>query len=181
MTTTKKRTKRMKAPQIPAPATLAEAEGLLAEIGSDQRQVEALETRMNEQLARIKAEFEASAAPINEAIEARFASLQAWAEAHKQTLLDRSRKTAKIATGELGWRTSPPAVRITGVPAVLEALKQLRLKRFIRVKEEVDKEAIRKDPDAVKNVKGISITQQEEFWIKPFASEIERARSRKVS
>lgn len=181
MATKTRKTKRLKAPEIPAPASLAEAEQLLREVGTQQRQVEALETRMNERLASIKSDYEEKAAPLNESIEAKFRSLQAWAEAHRGSLLEGTRKSAKIASGELGWRTSPPKVRISGAAAILIALKELGLQRFIRSKEEVDKDAIRKDPIAVAHVKGVSITQNEEFWIRPFESQIERARSQKVS
>jgi phage host-nuclease inhibitor protein Gam len=180
MATKAKRTNRIKAPELPVPATLAEAEALLLRMGGRQREVAAIEGRMNERLAAVKAEFEQIAAPITEQIEADFQALQAWAEAHRATLLERERKSAKLATGELGWRTSPPSVRISGLAAVIAAFKQLGLDRFIRTKEEIDKQAIQKEPEAVEHVKGVSITQQEEFWIRPFESEIERTRSRKV-
>lgn len=172
---------RLRRPEIPVPATLAEAEELLARIGRQQREVQRIETRMADLLARTKAGYEAKAAPIVEAIEADLVALHAWAEAHRGTLLEKDRKSARVASGELGWRTSPPTVRVTGVRSVLENLKKLGLSRFIRTKEEVDKEAIRREPDAVKSVKGVSVTQQEEFWVKPFESQIERARARKVS
>lgn len=176
-----KKSRRMKAPEIPVPQTLAEAEALLGRMGARQRRVEALETEMNERLAAIKAEFEEKAAPITESIEADFVSLQAWAEGQRETLLDGRKKSTRLATGELGWRTTPPSVRITGKEKVLEALKEFGLERFIRTKEEPNKEAIKADAAAVENVKGISITQKEEFWVKPFESQIERSRARKVS
>lgn len=174
------KTKRLKGPEIPTPASLAEAEELLAEIGRKQREVQRIEAAMSDRMAEIKAASEAEAGPLTESIEAGFASLQAWAEAHRSTLLERDRKTVRIATGELGWRTTPPSVRVTGAKAVLTALRALGLDRFIRTKEELDKEAIRREPEAIAHVKGVSLVQQEEFWVKPFESQIERARARKV-
>ena len=47
------------------------------------------------------------------------------------------------------------------------------LKRFIRTKEEINKEAILDEPEVVASVKGISITQKEDFVIVPFETELE--------
>ena len=48
-----------------------------------------------------------------------------------------------------------------------------RLKQFIRVKQEVDKEAMLKEPDVAKSVKGVTIGQHEEFMVKPAELELE--------
>jgi phage host-nuclease inhibitor protein Gam len=173
--------KRLKKPELPVPQTLAEAEALLYRIGLTERSVAVLESEMNGMLASIKDGFEKRAAPLVESIEADVAALHAWAEANRSTLLDAGKKTAQIATGEIGWRRTPPAVRISGVKAVIAALKTLGLKRFIRVKEEIDKDAMKKEPDVAAAVPGVKLTQQEEFWIKPFGSEIERSRTQKVN
>ena len=54
-----------------------------------------------------------------------------------------------------------------------EALKSFGLERFLRTKEEIDKTAILAEPDAVEHIKGISITQREEFVIVPFETKLE--------
>ncbi|PIS34681.1 MAG: hypothetical protein COT37_01425, partial [Parcubacteria group bacterium CG08_land_8_20_14_0_20_43_9] len=61
------------------------------------------------------------------------------------------------------------------VESILESLKALKLKRFIRTKEEVDKEAMLKEPETAKTVKGVSISQHEEFVAKPAELEVEIA------
>lgn len=175
------RTKRMKAPEIPAPATREEAEQLLSEIGQLQREVDSLETRMNHRLAAVKEDYEAKAAIHNRQIERKFQSFQAWAETNRPDLLEKGMKSTKLKTGDIGWRMTPKSVSLRGVDAVIKALKTLGLQRFIRTKEEVDKNAILKEPETVAAVKGITISQKEEFWIRPFESQIERANARKVS
>ncbi len=40
------------------------------------------------------------------------------------------------------WRNRPPSVNIRGADAVMDFLKRLGLQRFIRVKEEINKDAI---------------------------------------
>lgn len=168
------RSKRMKATSTEVPTNKAEAEELLQAIGDMMRQVTVLETKMNDRLAAVKLEFERQAKPINEAIDQRFDALRIWAEANKSDLLKGKAKTAKLATGEISWRTTPPSVRITGVKVVIERLRQMGLTKFLRMKEDINKEAILADPAAVEGVKGISITQREELVVKPFEAEIER-------
>lgn len=178
---TPKRTNRIKAPQIAAPATRAEAEELLAEIGRLQRDVDMIETRMNNRLAAVKHEFEGKAAIHLRQLEDKFAAFQAWAETYRPDLLRDGRKSVALTTGEIGWRMTPKSVSIRGMNAVIEAFRTLGLQRFIRTKEEIDKAAILKDPAAAEGVKGVTVSQKEEFWIKPFESQIERTHSRKVS
>lgn len=166
---------RIKTDSIAAPASQAEAEKLLAEIGGLQREVMRVEHAMNDELAAIKDRHEKLAQPLNAEIDAKFSALHIWAEANRQELLKGKSKTAKLATGELLWRTTPPSVRISGGEVVLERLKQLGMNDLIRTKEEINKEAVLADPARVEGVKGITITQREEFVAKPFESQIERA------
>lgn len=170
-----KKSTRIKTDAIPAPSTQAEAEQLLAEIGERQREVARIEAAMNDELSAIKASYEKNAQPLNAEIEAKFSALHVWAEAHREDLLKGKSKTARLATGELLWRITPPSVRIAGGDVVLERLKQLGMHDLIRTKEEVNKEAVLADPERVEGVKGITITQREEFVAKPFESQIERA------
>lgn len=142
-------------------------------IGELQRKRETIQTEMNGKLAALKAEFEAQAAPVNEALKAMIYGVQVWAEANRGELTKNGSKTVKLGNGELRWRMRPKSVTVRGVQAVIEALKRLNLKRFIRTKEEVNKEAILAEPEAVQDVKGITIDQGEDFVIVPFATELE--------
>ena len=85
-------------------------------------------------------------------------------------------KPAKLSTGELLWRTTPPSVSLPKKQdAVIQALIRADLGHLIRTKQEVNKEAILDDTDAVKGIAGIKIKRREEFVAKPFESQIERA------
>lgn len=171
-----KSTKRIKTAAVVYTArTREDAEALLADIGRAQREVARIEADMNDRLSAIKAAAEQEAAPYNDQIEAKFAAVHAWAEAHRDTLCARG-KTARLATGELSWRQRPPSVRITGADKVIEALARLGLQRFLRQKVEVNKEAVLDEPAAVAGVRGITVvTGVEDFVAKPYESEIERA------
>lgn len=166
---------RIKTAAIQAPTSQSEAEELLAEIGTLQRRVTRIEADMNEQLSDIKDRHEKAAQPLNADIESKFRALHVWAEANRHELLKGKLKTVKLSTGELLWRTTPPSVRLTKQDVVLESLRRLGLTDLIRTKEEVNKEAILADPERVAGIKGISISQGEDFVAKPYESQIERA------
>lgn len=138
-------------------------------LGDELRGQLRIKTEMNDAIAAIAHNYQ----PVLEAFELRIAALQAgiqtWCEAHRSELLEKGAKTAGFVTGEVQWRARPPSVRITGAEAVLDTLQRLGLTRFVRVKEEVNKEAILNDPEAVKGVAGISIAAGvEDFVITPF-------------
>ena len=73
----------------------------------------------------------------------------------------------------MGWRTSPPAVQIKDVEDVIKRIKKLGLVDFIRTKETIDKPAMLKNPEKAKSVQGVSITQNEEFFVKPAELKVE--------
>lgn len=170
---------RITKPAIEVPKSRSEAEELLAEIGRAQRKLAEIEVGMNARLATVKQDWEQKADPVNAAIESSFDRLHAWAEANRDTLLDGASKTAKLATGELSWRLTPPSVSLRGQDKIIEALQKLGLDEFLRQRTEVNKEAILAAPDKVKSVKGITLSQHEMFVAKPFESEIEKAKPSK--
>ena len=105
--------------------------------------------------------------------------VQAWCEAHRIELCgenDRNGKTANLVTGEVSWRQRPPSVTVRGVEAVIETLKRMKLARFVRTKEELNKEAVLNEPKAVAGIAGLTVnTGVEDFVIVPFEAEAEAA------
>jgi phage host-nuclease inhibitor protein Gam len=169
--------KRIKATAFPiVPATREQAEEALLNIGALQREITKIEAQMNDELAAVKAEYEKHAQTLNADIETYFQGLHIWAEANRHLLLKGKSKTAKLATGELLWRTTPPSVSLPkNQEPVVQALLRADLGRLVRTRQEVDKQAVLDDPKAVKGISGIKIKQREEFVAKPFESQIERA------
>lgn len=166
---------KLKEDAVPTPTSREEAERLLAEIGREQREVSLIEQAMNEELEQVKAKHHEQAKPYNDSIEGKFAALHRWAEANRDSLLAKGGKTARLATGLLTWRLTPPKVNVRGTDKVLAALDRFGLTRFVRTKREIDKDAILREPEAVEGVEGLSISQKEEFAAVPDESEIERA------
>jgi len=158
----------------PVPQNREQAREYILRIGKHQNDRKRIEATMNDQIQRIKDKYQALAAPHAEQIIELSKGVQTWCEAHRDELTNGGkRKSADLGAGEVQWRTRPPKVSLRNIPGVIEALKSLGLKQFLRTKEEVNKEAILADPEAAQNVKGITITQGEDFVIKPHESELE--------
>ncbi|ELU7122231.1 host-nuclease inhibitor Gam family protein, partial [Escherichia coli] len=101
--------------------------------------------------------------------------IQTWCEAHRDELTGNGKvKFANLTTGEVQWRNRPPSVSIRGADNVIELLRRLGLERFIRVKEEINKDAILNEKEAVKNIPGITIKSDiEDFSIIPFEQDVQ--------
>ncbi|EAO5523857.1 host-nuclease inhibitor protein Gam [Salmonella enterica] len=147
----------------------------IKKIGDIQRELTRIETDANDQIAVIMNQNTPKIEALRAELDVLQKGVQTWCEANRSSITKGSSKTANLITGEVAWRTKPDSVSIKGVELVLEALKKLKLDRFIRRKEEVNKDAILADKKAVENIKGISIVSGKEvFSITPFEQEIEK-------
>ena len=172
----KKRTKnRMKsATQTAIYQSRDEVQGAIKEIGDKQRELLRLSTEMNDELAAISERYAPLLEAIKDALKPMQKGVQMWCEVHRNELTDNGKcKTGSFITGEVQWRIKPPSVRVRNAEAVIEALEGFGLHAFIRNRQEVNKEAVLADPEAVSAIEGISINSgEEEFIIKPFEQEI---------
>ncbi len=159
--------------QLYVPQNRDEAAAEIRKIGDLQREFFRAQAAMNDDIAVITA----SAQPVLEQIKTQITSLQeavqGYCEANRDDLTNGGKvKTANLVTGEIQWRQRPPSVRVSKSELVLETLARLGLMRFIRTKEEVNKDAILDEPDAVRGVAGLTIvTGVEDFVITPFEQE----------
>lgn len=174
----KKRIKCAAAP-MKVPQSAQEANAFIAQIGDAQRAREVIQTAMNEAMARLKESYEAQARPLAEGIESLTRGLQIWCEANRNQLTQGNRVTYQVkyhrfAAGEISWRLRPRSVFVRKVEEVLHQLHMLRLQRFIRVKEEINKEAMLADPAAANQIPGVRVSSPgEEFVVKPFETALE--------
>jgi phage host-nuclease inhibitor protein Gam len=157
------------------PQNAAQADEAIARIGELQRRRTDIEVRMNDALAQVKAKFEAEAKPLSEEIAERVAGVHTYCAANRIVLTREGKtKTHRFAAGEVKWRSRPPKVSLRNVEKILEELMRLDLTRFIRFKQEVNKEAMLAEPDVAGAVKGVSIgSAGEDFVIEPFSTELE--------
>jgi phage host-nuclease inhibitor protein Gam len=159
---------------VKIPADTNEASRDLLELGLHQRERVRIQAAMNDEISKIKARYEEQAQPHNEAIARLLDGLHLFAEQNKEALLTGKLKTIQLTTGTIGWRTGTPKVSIKGVDSVMERIKAMNLDNlFIRTKEEINKEAMLENRDAAMSIPGVTITQQESFWAKPYETQLE--------
>lgn len=163
----------------PVPQNRGEAASTVRRIGELDRELARREADMNDDLARIKEAVVSTAAPLVAERAGLVAGLQTWCEANRSVLTGGNKvKFADLGTGKIEWRTRPASVK--GVPkdqaGMVARIKALGFLQFIRTKEEVDKEAMRADPDTARKVTGISVgSAGEDFAVEPFQVELQGA------
>lgn len=142
----------------------------IRKIGDLQREMIRLETQMNDQIGAITQQYAPQLDEIRKDLTLLQKGVQGWCEANRAELTNNGKsKSANLVTGEVQWRNRPPSVGIRGTDSVIETLLRLGLERFIRRKEEINKEAILNEPSAVSGVAGITVkTGIEDFAIVPF-------------
>lgn len=160
--------------QIYVPQSKDEAAKDVRKIGDLLRLKTRKEADMNDKLAAITQQYQPDFEVLQEQIDILQEGVQAYCEAHRDELTNGGKtKSANLITGEVMWRQKPPSVRVTKAEAVIEMLKRLGLGKFIRTKEEINKDAILNEPDEVRGVAGISVvTGEEQFEINPFEQEV---------
>ena len=154
--------------------TRDEVEVAIKEIGDLNRELERLAIEQNDKLAAITEEYAPRMNEVKEKLAPKQDAVQAWCESRRDELTQNGKtKTASFNTGEVQWRQRPPSVGIRGAESVLESLRTLGLVRFIRTKEEVNKEAMLNEPELATTVAGVTIkTGVEDFVITPFEQEV---------
>ncbi|EMN7478394.1 host-nuclease inhibitor Gam family protein [Salmonella enterica] len=147
----------------------------IKKIGDIQRELTRIEVNANDQIAVIMNQNTPKIEALRAELDVLQKGVQTWCEANRSSITKGDSKTANLITGEVAWRKKPDSVNLKGVEIVIETLKKLKLDRFIRRKEEVNKDAILADKEAVKGITGISIVSgKETFSITPFEQEIEK-------
>lgn len=171
-----------KAASIRVPQTREEAAQFVHDIGCKQRMLKRIETKMGDEIAAATQAAEYEASPHQAALKNLTEGLRIWADANRAELTnDGRRKSVNLGTGVISWRDNPPSVNFVKgwkVAQVVDLLKRIRLGKYIRRKEEVDKEAILAAPakDVEKMREGVVVKSAGEvFSVEPFEAEIEGA------
>lgn len=167
--------RRLKAAQ--AKLSRAEADALLLRVGQLTREIEAIEGRLSTAVEKLKAEAKSKTEALAKEAKAAFAALVAWAETEKEDLLSGGKRSVQMTHGVIGWRWSPAAVRVAkGVDeeCIVATLQRLELARFVRVRAELNREAILEEPAAIDEVPGLTVERSESFYAIPTETQVER-------
>jgi len=159
----------------PVPQSDANLETAVHELGAVRRDLGRAELAMNDELAAVRKLHEAAAEPMKERSKTLLLGVEAYCTANRSRLTGNDRvKFARLATGQVSWRNRPPKVSLRGgADAVVETLRALGLSKFIRTKEEPNKEAMMAEPEVARSVAGVNIASEgEDFIVEPFEEQM---------
>lgn len=167
---------RIKTPalDVAVPASKNDCAIQIAELGARMRDLTRLETAMNDAISAVTAEYEAPVNVLKNRIQTLQTGIQTWCEAHRQELTQNGKtKSGQFTTGQVQWRQRPPSITVRGIEAVLAWLEEKRLDRLIRVKREINKDALLNEPEVAGAVPGVRVvTGVEDFVVTPFEQEV---------
>lgn len=154
--------------------TREEVEQAIKQIGDLQRQLERENLAQNDEIGAITEKYAPKLTALQDELKPIQEAVQAWCESRRDELTQNGKtKTGNFNTGEVQWRQRPPSVGIRGADSVLESLRTLGLVRFIRIKEEINKDAMLNEPEIAATVAGVTIKKGiEDFVITPFEQEM---------
>ncbi|EBP4179775.1 host-nuclease inhibitor protein Gam [Salmonella enterica subsp. diarizonae] len=166
-----KKVTKLKGTAETAPQTRDEVSRDIRKLGDEQREAIRLEAAMNDEIAEITERYTPQIEAHKKCIKALFKGISDWCKTNRDELTNGGKtKTANLTTGNVSWRLGTPSCSVSrDVEGVIEMLRRMQLDRFIRVKEEVNKEAVLAEPDAVKGIAGIKVNKgSESFYVEPF-------------
>lgn len=152
---------------------LSEAGRTLGEIGAIDREIDRIETDMQEQIDGIKALAARKAKPLQEKRRALSDALATFATLNRRDLFRKS-KSLDLGFGVIGFRLSTSISQLRGVTVdmTIERMRELKLSDGIRIKESVDKEACGGWPDERLELVGLKRQQKDAFYYEVSAEAI---------
>ena len=164
-----------RAEKLPVPQSDTELMHAVGEIGTIEREDEIDKAQLDQQVANLKAGYGERPKARKARLGGLIKACMTYVAANAARLLGK-RRSHKLETGTVGYRTGRRTVKITGEAAVIAALQEAGLDQFVRIKREVNRDAILSDPDAVEGIDGIEVTEPgESFFVEPATTRVDPA------
>jgi phage host-nuclease inhibitor protein Gam len=155
---------RIKKSQTSVPVSLFQADALLAKLGQTQDAINEVEKDLAKKIAEIKAKAAKKLRPLTVERSNQINALFTFANPRKAELTREVRSTV-LGNGTFGWRWTTPRVELAKSDAeTIDFLKYIKEVSFIRVVEEVDRQALLAERPVIA---GISYVQDDEFFVVP--------------
>lgn len=166
-------------PKPPTITTVAQANSALERLGEVERELEHRRLALKDQVAELAALAARGSAPMEVEAAALRNALEAFAEQNRRTLIaDKNIGTAKLDAGEIGWAQNPLTVEApedkVELKSTIDWLLAKKWKRFLRTKHELDKAALKKEPDVAAKVPGVRLIEPVVFVCRPVSGEVRR-------
>ena len=155
---------RVKKTNILVPASLAEANLLLGQIGVTQNGINEIEKKLKDEIAKLESEAEKKIRSLEIARNNQVDALFSFANSRRPQLTMKAKSVA-LGTGSFGWRMSTLRVKINkDDEEMIKYLKKIGKCRYIRIKEEIDRQALLAEKP---KIPGIDYVQNDEFFVVP--------------
>ena len=153
-------------PKYPAIKNWEDADLALNCIGLIQNRRQTREADARAKIEAIKSSLQEMIGPDQEKEKSVVKALEKFVKANQKDLQGRS---LKLAWGTVGFRLTPPKLKVRNVSTTLAKLRELggKFKRFIRVKEELDKDALEVLGDDDLKALGVTRAQADRFFAEP--------------
>jgi len=150
------------------------ADRALKEMGRLEDQIAQIQAKASEDSRMILGDADARAKPLLKRLDAHEKEMERWAKNEGAEHFEHGSRSLALTFGRLYFHLSPPAIRlIRSVEYVLERLRARKMSATcIRVKEEVNKEALEAYEDEVLKEVGCKRVQKDEFRYDVFRPEV---------
>jgi len=159
-----KKVTRIKKSNTYVPVFRNQVNDLLSKLGKTQDAINEIEKGLSVKIAELKAEALKKLQPLTLERDGQMNSLFAFANPRKAELTKNTRSIV-LRSGTFGWRLTTPRVELSQSDAeTIALLKRIGKDEFVRIIEEVDRQALLAERPVVK---GIAYVQDDEFFVVP--------------
>jgi phage host-nuclease inhibitor protein Gam len=165
-------------PMQPVIRSREDMESLVAEITVLKNHQRLLTAQMDSQIQNIREFYEPQLVARSQSLEEKIELAREWGEANPDQF--GTARSIEMVHGVVGWRTGPPALKTLAGwtwDRVKDTLKTIGAGAYIRTKEEVNKQNLLADRDAIGAEKlrqlGLRVAQEEAFYVEPKLTGVE--------